>query len=65
MGAVYRPEDIIYGRKKSVNDLTPKPISQPVTPINMDDLVRDMESMKSEIAKIKQALRTHGILLNE
>ena len=65
MGEVYRPEDIIHERRKSVHDLAPKLIPQPVTPNNLDDILRDMESMKDEIAKIKQALRAHGIVLNE
>ena len=63
MGKVYRPEDIIHRRGKPASDLTPKPIPQPVTPTGLDAILRDIESMKVEIAKIKRALRAHGIAI--
>ena len=63
MGEVRRPEDITRRRGKPVPDLTPRPIPRPITPTSIEDILRDIESMKVEIAKIKRALRTHGIVI--
>ena len=63
MGEVYRPEDIVHRRGKSVHDLTPRPIPQPIMPTSIDATSQDIESIKVEIAKIKQALRAHGIAI--
>lgn len=61
MGEVYRPEDVIKRRKGQVRDLTPTPIPHPASPMNLEVIFQEIELMKAEITKIKQALRTHGI----
>ena len=61
MGEVHRPEDVIQRRGKPVPDLTPMPIPQHIISMSLEAILRDIESMKGEIAKIKLALRAHGI----
>ena len=63
MGEVRRLEDITRRRGKPVPDLTPRPIPRPITPTSIEDILRNIESMKVEIAKIKRALRTQGIVI--
>jgi len=63
LGEVYRPEDIIQRKKRQIRDLTPTPIPQPATPTSLETILREIESMKAEITKIKQALRAHSIAI--
>lgn len=63
MGEIRKPEDLISRRGKPVPDLTPGLIPQPITPTSLEAILREIESMKAEIAKIKRVLRTHGIAI--
>ena len=63
MGEVRRLEDIIHRRGKPSPDLTPRPIPQPITSSSLEDLIREIKSLRAEIAKIKRALRAHGITI--
>jgi len=63
LGEVYRPEDVVHRRGKPVPDLMPKTIPQPVTPISLEEISRDIELIKVELANIKLALKAHGIVI--
>ena len=63
MGEVRRPEDVVQRRGKPSSDLTPRPIPQPITPSSLKDVMREVKSLRTEIAKIKRALRAHGIAI--
>lgn len=73
MGKVYGPEDVVPRKEKPVPDLTPAPMPQPLTPIRLEEvrrdiesieeIRRDIESIKVEIAKIKLALKAHSIAI--
>ena len=63
MGKVYGPEDVVHRKGKPVPDLTHAPMPQPITPIRLKEIRRDIESIKVEIAKIKLALKAHGIAI--
>lgn len=65
MGEVYRPEDILGKGEKPVPDLPPRPIPRPIPPAGLEAVLREIESMKVEIARIKRALRAHGIPVEE
>ena len=60
LGEVFRPEDIIRKKGRTVPDLTPRPIPQPAS---LEAILREIQSMKIEITKIKLALRAHGIAI--
>jgi hypothetical protein len=61
LGEVYKPENMIQKRKRQVPDLTPTPLPQSSSPMSLETILREIESMKAEITKIKQSLRAHGI----
>lgn len=61
LGEVRKPEDIVQRRGKPAPDLTPRLIPRPITPRSLGDVLREIESLKAEIARIKRALRAHGI----
>jgi hypothetical protein len=63
LGEVYRPENVVHGKEKPVPGLIPTPIPQPITPTRLEELSRDIESIKVELAKIKLALRANGIAI--
>jgi hypothetical protein len=63
VGKVYGPEDVVHRKEKPVPDLTPAPMPQPLTPIRLEEIRRDIESIKVEIAKIKLALKAHSIAI--
>ena len=73
MGEVYGPEDVVHRNGKSVSDLPSASMPQPLTPIRLEEIRRDIESIeeirrdiesiKAEIAKIKLALKAHGIAI--
>jgi len=58
VGEVYRPEDIVGGKKKP-SDLSPMPSGIP--PRTLQDVVREVRLLKAEVNKIKQVLRANGI----
>jgi hypothetical protein len=63
VGKVYGPEDVVHRNGKPVPDLPPASMPQPLTPIRLEEIRRDIESIKVEIAKIKLALKAHGITI--
>ena len=63
LGEVYRPEDVVRRRRKPVPNLTPKPTPQPITPTSLEEISREIELIKVEVAKIKLALRAHGVAI--
>ena len=64
LGEVYRPEDVAQRRGRSASDLTPGSLPHPMTPTSLEAILRDIEALKGEIAKIKLALRAHGITVD-
>ena len=60
MGEVYRPEDLTSGKRKS-SDLSPG--LGGITPTTMQDVIREIRLLKIEVKKIKQVLRTNGIVV--
>ena len=61
MGEVYRPEDIVSGKKRS-SDLSPN--LNGVTPTSLQDVMSEVRLLRAEINKIKQVLRTNGIAID-
>lgn len=60
MGEVYRPKDLTTGRRRRTPDLPIEPPT-PLLRTDIEGLYREIESIRREIDKIEQALRTHGI----
>lgn len=60
VGEVYKPEDVISRKRKS-SDLSPG-LSE-ITPITLHDVLREIELLKTEVKKIKQVLRSNGIVV--
>ena len=60
LGEVYRPEDLVGGKRKP-SDLSPG-ISE-LTPLTLQDVVREIKLLKAEVKKIKQVLRANGIVV--
>ena len=61
MGEVYRPEDIVSGKKRS-SDLAPN--LNRVTPTALQDVMSELRLLRAEVNKIKQVLRTNGIAID-
>ena len=61
MGEVYRPEDIVSGKKRS-SDLSPNLYG--VAPTALQDVMSEVRLLRAEVNKIKQVLRTNGIAIN-
>jgi hypothetical protein len=60
VGEVYRPEDIVGGKKKP-SDLSPN--LKWVTPTTLQDVIREIRLLRAEVTKIKQVLRANGIAI--
>jgi hypothetical protein len=60
VGEVYRPEDLVGGKKKP-SDLSPG--LDRITPTTLEDVIREIRLLKTEVRKIKQVLRVNGILV--
>jgi hypothetical protein len=60
VGEVYKPDDF-FGGKKKPSDLSPG-LSR-ITPLTMQDVIREIGQLKTEVKKIKQVLRANGILV--
>ena len=60
MGEVYRPEDLVGGKKKP-SDLSPIP--RGIAPSTLQDVICEVRLLKAEVNKIKQALKTKGIII--
>ena len=61
MGEVYRPEDIVRGKKRS-SDLSPN--LNGITPTALQDVMSELRLLRAEVNKIKQVLRTNGIAID-
>ncbi len=61
MGEVYKPEDIVSGRKRST-DLSPNLNQIPST--TLQNVIDEVRLLRAEVNKIKQVLRTNGIAIN-
>ena len=61
MGEVYKPEDIVSGKKRS-SDLSPN--LNRVAPTAVQDVMSEVRLLRAEVNKIKQVLRTNGIAIN-
>ena len=59
MGEVYRPEDLVGGKKKP-SDISPLP--RGIAPATLEDVICEVRLLKAEVDKIKQALRAKGII---
>ena len=59
LGEVYKPEDLV-GRKKP-SDLSPG--LNRVTPTTLQDVLREIRLLKTEVQKIKQVLKANGIVV--
>ena len=60
MGEVYRPEDLVGGKKKH-SDLSPG--LSGITHTTLQDVIREIRLLKTEVKKIKQVLRANGIVV--
>ena len=60
MGEVYKPEDIVGGKRKP-SDLSPN--LKRAIPITLQDVIRELRLLRAEVAKIKQVLRANGIAI--
>jgi hypothetical protein len=61
MGEVYRPEDIVGGKKRTT-DLSPNLREIPATTLR--NIMNEVKLLRAEVNKIKQVLRTNGITIN-
>jgi len=57
LGEVFKPEDVLK-KERRIPDLASRPIHQPK---NLESILQEIASIKKEIAKIKFALKSHGI----
>ena len=60
MGEVFRPEDVVGGKKKP-SDLSPG-LSE-IAPTTLQDVIREVRLLKAEVNRIKQVLRANGIVI--
>ena len=64
MGEVYRPERGVKRRRERMPDVEPMPqISRP-TPVDTESLAREVERLRLELEKVKQALAAHDIRID-
>ncbi|WP_455364990.1 hypothetical protein [[Eubacterium] cellulosolvens] len=61
MGEVYRPEDLRKKRER-IPDLGPEPFPKPLTPLNLEDLAKEVRELRIEIERIKRVLKEKGVL---
>jgi hypothetical protein len=61
VGEVYRPEDIVRGKKRS-SDLAPNLNEIPSTA--MQNVMNEVRLLRAEVNKIKHVLRTNGITID-
>jgi hypothetical protein len=60
VGEVYRPDDLVGGKKK-LSDLSPG--LRGVNHLTLQDVIQEIRMLKTEVKKIKQVLRTNGIVV--
>jgi len=61
VGEVYKPEDIVRGKKRS-SDLSPN--LNRIAPTALQDMMSELRLLRAEVNKIKQVLRTNGIAID-
>ena len=61
MGEVYRPEDIVGGKKRPT-DLSPD--LGEVTRVTLQEIMREIKLLREEIKKIKRVLRANGLVID-
>jgi len=62
MGEVLKPERLVGKRKTRLPEILPKPPIQPSPPTS-PSLNWEIQKLKNELEKIKQALKKHGIVI--
>jgi len=60
VGEVYKPEDFVKGKKKR-SDLSPG--LGEITPNTLQDVIREIRLLKTEVEKIKRVLKANGIVV--
>ena len=60
MGEVYRPDDLVGGKKKP-SDLSPG--LRGIDHLSLQDVIREIRLLKTEVKKIKAVLRDNGIVV--
>jgi hypothetical protein len=60
VGEVFRPEDLV-GEKKKPSDLSPG--LGGITSKTLQDVIREIRLLKTEVNKIKQVLRANGLVI--
>jgi hypothetical protein len=60
VGEVYKPEDLVGGKKKP-SDLSPG--LDRISPTTLQDVIQEIRLLKAEVKKIKQVLRANGMLV--
>ena len=58
---VYRPEDIVSGKKRP-SDLAPN--LNGVTPTTLQDVMNELRLIRTEVNRIRLVLRTSGIAID-
>jgi hypothetical protein len=64
VGEVYRPEDAVSIRDVQGRDLTPTSLPPTTSKANLETILREINVMKRDITLIKQALKSHGIVVS-
>ena len=60
VGEVFRPEDVVGGKKK-VSDLSPG--LGGVLSTSLQDVIREVRLLKTEVNRIKQVLRANRLVI--
>jgi hypothetical protein len=60
LGEVYRPEDLVGG-KKPLSDLPP--VIKKIAPTTLQDVIREVKLLRDEVNKIKKVLRANGKII--
>jgi hypothetical protein len=61
VGEVYKPEDIVRGKRRS-SDLSPN--LNRITPSELQNIMKELRFLRAEVSKIKQVLRNNGIAID-
>jgi hypothetical protein len=59
LGEVFKPEDLVEGKKPSDLSSWPSGISSSI----LREIIRDVRLLKAEVKKIKEVLRANGIII--
>ena len=60
LGEVYKPEDLVGGKRKT-SDLSPG--LHGIAPTTLQEVIQEIRLLKTELKKIKQILRVKGIIV--